>query len=65
MTRTDGVQAALIENQKTRKQKFFAAGDRFLSGTVEAIGDDAVTLKRADGATLVLTRGKVVKVREN
>jgi hypothetical protein len=65
MTRPDGVLTALIENQKTKKQRYFIAGDKFLAGTVEGIGADSVTLQRADGKTVVLARGQVVKIRED
>jgi hypothetical protein len=65
MTRPDGATTALIENQKTKKQRYFQAGETFLSGTVEGIGADSVTLRRADGSTVVLARGQVVKVRED
>ena len=65
MTRPDGARTALIENQNTKKQHYFTAGDTFLNATVEAIEPDSVTLKTADGATLVLTRGQVAKMRED
>lgn len=65
MTRPDGTIAALIENQDTQKQKFFAAGDALLTTTVEGIGADAVTLKKADGSTVTLARGQVAKIRED
>jgi hypothetical protein len=65
MTRPDGVLTALIENQKTKRQRYFIAGEKFLADTVEGIGPDSVTLRHADGKTVVLERGQVVKIRED
>jgi hypothetical protein len=64
MTRPDGALTALIENQKTKKQHFFTAGEKFLTGVVEQIEPDSVHLRLADGGTVVLGRGQVVKIRE-
>lgn len=64
MTRPDGAVTALIENQKTKKQRYFMSGEKLLDGTVEGIGPESVTLRRADGGTVVLARGKSVKIGE-
>lgn len=65
MTRPDGSVGALLENQATAKQKFYAAGELFLKATVEEIGSDSVRLRRPDGAPVTLVRGQAGKMRED
>ncbi len=65
MTRPDGSVGALLENQQTKRQKFYADGELFLKATVEGIGSDSVRLRRADGATVTLVRGQAGKMRED
>ncbi len=65
MTRPDGTAMALIENQETRKQRFYEVGQPFMGRTVEQLANESVTLKKADGSEVVLPRGAVVKVRED
>ncbi|MFO7536099.1 MAG: hypothetical protein R6X19_10550 [Kiritimatiellia bacterium] len=63
--RPDGRAVALIENQETKKQRYFAEGETFLKATIETIGTDSVSLRRPDGRTWALTRGRVERLRED
>jgi hypothetical protein len=65
MQRADGTRTALIENQNTKKQHFFAAGEAIFKNTVDGIAPDSVSLKKPNGEMLVLARGQVVRIRED
>lgn len=65
LTRPDGRTVALIENQETKKQRYFAAGETFLDATIVSIGADSVSLRRPDGRVWALARGRVERLRED
>jgi len=64
MLRPDGQAMALIENQETKRQRFYGPGDPFLGGTVERVDAESVAVKRPGGGTAILPRGQPVRVRE-